>query len=102
MNIRIADGQQELDVIKSKDFLTELSEVVFSICKNDSLFENKTSDIKQIDQMLKELKTKIRKQNTLIEKADHMQRSFNDKNKLLSNENTDTRSQLLEMLGSEL
>jgi len=69
MNVRIADGLQELDTIKSKDFLTEVSEVVFSICKNDSLFEDQTTDIKQIDQMLKELKSKIIKQNTLIEKV---------------------------------
>lgn len=102
MNIRSASESNIIEEIKKPNFLSEVSSLIFSICKTSDEFKSKNDTLKTNDDELSTLDRKINKQDSLLIKAESMKESYTEKNKLLDNENLEMRARLLEQLGSEL
>lgn len=102
MKIRTVNETNIIEEINKPNFLSEVSNVIFSICKTSDEFKSQNDSLKKTEDILSIVEKKIYNQESLIEKAKSMKEAFTEKNKLLENENLETRSRLLEQLGSEL
>ena len=86
---------------KKKEFLPEMIDKIFAICKNDPNFHMK-SKINNIENSVKEINFKVSKQNKLLEKGEGIEKDLLKKISILDNNIFDMKSKLLESLGSEL
>lgn len=87
-------------IIEEKSFKS-IVEQIFTICKNDSSFPYK-NELIGIDERIKELKQKIKKQNILLNKASEIKQIVVKKNNFLDDNIENLRTSILEKLGSEL
>jgi len=87
---------------KPDEYLSKLSDIIFSICKTDPHFKKykKHNDI--IESESKTIQSKIIKQDEMLEQSKTMIDDINAKIEMISSENFQTRAQILEDLGSEI
>lgn len=86
---------------KSGNFLKEVIDRIFVICKNDVTFKKK-DDLKTIENNINILIEKNKKQDKILKQSEKLERDIIKRVSLLDNEIDDMRSDLLETLGSEL
>jgi len=86
---------------QNENFLSDVLDHVFSICKNDPNFsvKNKTDEI---DSKINLLNSKIKKQLNLLEQATKIEENTNRQLKDINEQNFSMKARLLEILGSEL
>ena len=86
---------------KKKEFLPEMIDKIFAICKNDPNFQMK-SNLDKIENILEKINVKVNKQNKLLEKGENIEKDISKKISILDNNIFDMKSKLLESLGSEI
>ena len=84
-----------------KDMLPDVVNRIFSICKTDPHFKLKT-EMESIDKKLQTFKSKIAKQERLLEKSTALTESVKRRIALVQEENEAKQTELLEILGSEI
>jgi len=90
------------NLIKNKkEVLPEMVNKIFAICKNDPNFHLK-SQIEDIEKVLEGVNIRLKKQNSLLENANSIEKELTKKISILDNNIYDMKSKLLESLGSEL
>lgn len=101
--MKITTGLQvNLKQLKNtKDFIPNLVDQIFLICKEDKSFSLKDK-VKHVDEKLEILKTKISKQDTLLEQARALKETINSKIISINEDSFRIKAVLLESLGSEL
>jgi len=85
----------------NEDFLSTVLNQVFAIAKQDKNFSSKRKN-DNLDEEIKTLETKIKKQQNLLEQAKKIEDETFKKVKDLDEQNFAMKSRLLEILGSEL
>ena len=86
---------------KKKEFLPEMIDKIFAICKNDPNFQMK-SNLNKIENILEAINVKLNRQNKLLEKGENIEKDISKKISILDNNIFDMKSKLLESLGSEI
>ena len=86
---------------KKKEFLPEMIDKIFAICKNDPNFQMK-SNLDKIEKIIEAINVKVNKQNTLLIKGENIEKDISKKISILDNNIFDMKSRLLESLGSEI
>ena len=86
---------------KKKEFLPEMIDKIFAICKNDPNFQMK-SNLNKIENILEAINVKLNRQNKLLEKGENIEKDISKKISILDNNIFDMKSRLLESLGSEI
>jgi len=86
---------------KQEDIMSSALNHIFLICKEDKEFQNKVN-VNDLDLAIEELKLKISKQDDLAKKSLATKEKITSGISSLDENNNETRSQLLESLGSEL
>lgn len=86
----------------SKDFVSSITNVIFTICKEDNQFKSVKENITYVDESINVLKKKLDKSNRLISKSQAIKLDVEKKIHILDNENLRTKHELLEALGSSL
>lgn len=85
----------------TKELLPQIVERIFAICKTDSNFPLK-SKMTNIDDEIKIIKNKIRKQEKLLNDSKNLSSNIISRLTNLKNSNQELRSKLLESLGSDI
>lgn len=85
---------------KSKNFISSIFNEIFLICKEDKNFYMVKEKINEVDETIKSLLTKVKKQDHLLEKSKDIKIDVTRKISILNNENSRVRNELLEQLGS--
>ena len=85
----------------SKELLPQIVERIFAICKTDSNFPLK-SKMTNIDDELSAIKSKIIKQEKLLNDSKNLTSNVISRLSNLRNSNQELRDRLLESLGTEL
>ena len=86
---------------KQEDIMSSALNQIFLICKEDKEFQSKVN-VGDLDEKIEELRLKIAKQDELEQKSQETREKIMSGISSLDDSNTETRSQLLESLGSEL
>ena len=86
---------------QNENFLSNVLDQVFSICKNDPNFSVQSKTDK-VDNQINSLKAKIKKQSKLLEQANEIEETTFRQLKDISEQNFAMKARLLEILGSEL
>jgi hypothetical protein len=84
-----------------KKVLPEMVNKIFAICKNDPNFHLKNK-IEDIEKVLEGVNLRLKKQNSLLENANSIEKDLSKKISILDNNIYDMKSKLLESLGSEI
>jgi len=86
---------------KKNNFLPEVVNSIFAICKNDPNFPLK-NQINDIEESLDSLRLKIDKQNDLLNQSEKLKKDLVKRITMLEGDNSSLQEELLESLGSEL
>ena len=86
---------------KQEDIMSSALNHIFLICKEDKEFQSKVN-VDDLDIVIEDLKIKVVKQNELAKKSAMTREKITLGISSLDESNNETRSQLLESLGSEL
>lgn len=87
--------------LESKELLPQILMRIFSVCKTDPNFPLKSQMI-SIESEIDELKGKIRKQQKLLDQTISLRDDLSGRLQTMRQENYETKSRLLEELGSDL
>jgi len=91
---------ENLPVIKKENW-KNVFDRLFAVCKMDPHFKvNEKTE--EIDIEISELETKLQKNKEIIKRADEYRKDLERKVKLLDEQNYETKSLVLEKLGSEI
>lgn len=91
---------ENLPVIKKENWKSVFDRL-FAVCKSDPHFKvNEKTD--QVDTEITELEKKLQKNKVIIKRADEYRKDLERKVKLLDEQNYETKSSVLEKLGSEI
>lgn len=85
--------------LKNEEFLSLIFSEIFMICSEDK--ELKENSKVELSSKIKELESRILKQNEILSKANDLKKNLVDKISILEDENQNLKERLLEMLGSE-
>jgi len=103
MRIKKTDTYQRIEQKQNnRDFISSVLDEVFLICREDSHFQSVRNKAHDVDLILNELKKKVARQDSLLEKSSLLKKDILMKIKILDNNCLHMRSTLLEQLGSEL
>ncbi|MCK5606006.1 hypothetical protein KAR91_29175 [Candidatus Pacearchaeota archaeon] len=86
----------------NKDFISSILDEIFIICREDKHFSDVRKKAAEVDLALNEIRKKVSKQDSLLEKSSSLKNDVAMKIKILDNSCLQMRSELLEQLGSEL
>jgi hypothetical protein len=84
---------------KNEEFLSLVFSEIFLICSEDKELQGNKRE--ELSSVIKELETRISKQNEILSKAEGLKDNIKSKSSSLDDENMILREKLLEMLGSE-
>jgi len=84
---------------KNEEFLSLVFSEIFLICSEDKELQNSSKN--ELSSIIKELETRISRQNEILSKAEGLREGIKSKSSSLDDENTILKEKLLEMLGSE-
>jgi len=87
--------------LEYKELLPQILLRIFSVCKTDSNFPLK-DNIREIEGEVNVIRHKLRRQTSLLDKSSTIQADLQKRIDLLEQKNFDTKSKLLEELGSEI
>jgi len=91
----------ESQALEHKELLPQVLLRIFSVCKTDPNFPLK-DNIKEIEGEVKVLQNKLRRQTSLLDKSSDIKMDLQKRISLLEQKNFNTKSKLLEELGSEI
>ena len=98
--IRIDVQENREQKYKKEEFITNVVEQIFLICKNDRNFQLEGST--KIDEEIENIKIKVNNKNQLIQKSNEMKKTIIEKINELENENKKIKNNLLESLGQKI
>jgi hypothetical protein len=84
---------------KNEEFLSLVFSEIFLICSEDKELQGNKRE--ELSSVIKELETRISKQNEILSKAEGLKDNIKSKSSSLDDENMILKEKLLEMLGSE-
>jgi vacuolar-type H+-ATPase subunit I/STV1 len=87
--------------LESKELLPQVLLRIFSICKTDPNFPLKDKII-EIEGEVDALQRKLERQTELLKKSEEIHNELKDRVSTLNQKNYETKSRLLEELGSEI
>lgn len=91
----------ESQALERKELLPQVLLRIFSVCKTDPNFPLK-DNIKEIEGEVKVLQNKLRRQTSLLDKSSDIKMTLQKRIRILEQKNFNTKSKLLEELGSEI
>ena len=100
--MRIIENDSIFDLehkTKNEEFLSLVFSEIFFICSEDKELQGNKRE--ELSSVIKELETRISKQNEILSKAEGLKDNIKSKSSSLDDENTILKEKLLEMLGSE-
>ncbi len=100
--MRIIENDSIFDLehkTKNEEFLSLVFSEIFFICSEDKELQGNKRE--ELSSVIKELETRISKQNEILSKAEGLKDNIKSKSSSLDDENMILREKLLEMLGSE-
>lgn len=102
MKVITIESQTNLKKLKQKNnFIPEMVDRLFLICKDDKNFTIRT-DVESIDIQLNMLKERIIKQDSLLTQAQNMKDELSSKLNSIDEKSFRIKVDVLESLGSEL
>lgn len=87
--------------LNSKDVLPQVLMRIFSVCKNDQNFPLKTQ-MESVEGQLNSFKNKIQKQQKILDQTISLRDDLSNRLQTMRQENYETKSRLLEELGSDI
>ena len=84
---------------KNEEFLSLVFSEIFFICSEDKELQGNKRE--ELSAVIRELETRISKQNEILSKAEGLKDNIKSKSSSLDDENMILKEKLLEMLGSE-
>jgi len=87
--------------LETRELLPQILLRIFSVCKTDPNFPLKDR-IKEIEWEVSTLRAKLKRQTSLLNKSSGIQEDLQKRVDMLDRKNFDTKSRLLEELGSEI
>ena len=100
--MRIIENDSIFDLehkTKNEEFLSLVFSEIFFICSEDKELQGNKRE--ELSSVIKELETRISKQNEILSKAEDLKKNIKNKSSSLDDENMILKEKLLEMLGSE-
>lgn len=100
--MRIIENDSIFDLehkTKNEEFLSLVFSEIFFICSEDKELQGNKRE--ELSSVIKELETRISKQNEILSKAEGLKDNIKSKSSSLDDENMILKEKLLEMLGSE-
>ena len=102
MIIHESESTKKIKSMKdNNDLVNSVITEVFAICKEDNTFSIK-DELKLVEYKLTKLRSRLDKQDKLLEKSNELLLSLKENDKSLDNANFKIKINVLETLGSEL
>jgi ethanolamine utilization cobalamin adenosyltransferase len=95
--MKIEKLEEPVDI---KSSITKVVEKIFLICKNDPSFKLK-AELESIESEIHTLNKRIAKQDNLLKQSKEIRKDFISRMQSIEESNSNTRTVLLERLGSE-
>jgi len=98
MKIEISNKKE---IKKNKSFFSEAINTIIGVCRVDPNFD-KQNKLKDLEEQLQQIKEKIKKQDSLLNKSIEIKHQLENRLKISNDKLSDDRDSLLERLGSEI
>ena len=86
---------------QKNNFLSEVVNNIFAICKNDPNFPLRNK-INNIEESLDSIRSKTERQDNLLKQSEELKKDLEKRITMLEGDNSTLQEELLESLGSEL
>lgn len=94
----IKEESFKLEQKKSSDFISNILNRIFLVCKNDKNFKLK-NQTEKIEVQVDNIQEKVDNQNKLIRQADDLYKDVSKRVNILDSENSTLKTNLIESLG---